>query len=104
MAMALLVSLLIFPLFATVDIENRVNYSLSNLQQMYTFIIQAFLCEDQMGAQVSLARASTVERMVYTTMNTIHMRLDEARFEPARWLQRIFNRKRRQIFDLTLPG
>ncbi|CAF4341758.1 unnamed protein product, partial [Adineta steineri] len=56
MAVAIIVSLLVFPLFATFDIENRVNYCLKNLQNMQTLVLQAFLCEDQMSAQVSLAR------------------------------------------------
>lgn len=104
MTVALFVSLLVFPLFGTFDIENRVNYCLLNLQQMQTLIIQAFLCQDEMGAQVSLARASIVEQMIRKTMNPIQTRLDEARFEPSRWLQRIFNRRRRHIIDLTLQG
>jgi uncharacterized membrane protein YccC len=104
MAVALVVSLLIFPLFATFDIENRVNYCLTNLQQMQTIVIQAFLCQDQMNAQVSLARASTIEQMVRSTMNLMHTRLNEARMEPSRCLQRIFNRRRRHLIDLTLQG
>ncbi|CAF2747636.1 unnamed protein product [Rotaria sp. Silwood2] len=98
----LIVSIVIFPLFATFDVENRVNYCLTNLQQMETIVIQAFLCTDQMSAQVSLARASTIEQMVRTTMNLMHTRLNEARMEPSRCLQRIFNRRRRHLIDLTL--
>ena len=104
MGVALLVSLLVFPLFATFDIENRVNYSLSTLQQMHALILQAFLCQDQTSAQVPLARATIVEKMVRKTMDPIQVRLDEARFEPSRCLQRLFNRRRRHIIDLTLQG
>ncbi|CAF3606759.1 unnamed protein product [Rotaria sordida] len=98
----LIVSISIFPLFATFDVENRVNYCLTNLQQMETIVVQAFLCKDQMSAQVSLARASTIEQMVRTTMNLMHSRLNEAHMEPSRCLQRIFNRRRRHLIDLTL--
>jgi uncharacterized membrane protein YccC len=104
MAVALLVSVLICPLFATLDIENRVNYCLLNLQQMQTLILQAFLCEDKIDAQVPLARASTIEQIMRKTMSLIYMRLNEACFEPSRYLQKIFNRQRRHIIDLTLQG
>ncbi|CAF4323861.1 unnamed protein product, partial [Rotaria sordida] len=75
-----------------------------NLQRMETIVIQAFLCKDQMNAQVSLTRASTIEQMVRTTMNSMHSRLNEAHMEPSRCLQRIFNRRRRHLIDLTLQG
>jgi len=104
MSMALLVSLIIFPLFATFDIENRFNYSLSKLQEMHALVIQAFLSHDKMGARMSLARATMIENMVNKALLPIQMRLDEARFEPVRYLQRIFNRKHRHIIDLTLKG
>jgi uncharacterized membrane protein YccC len=104
MGVSLLVSFIVFPLFATVDIENRVNYCLLNLQQMQTLITQAFLCQDQMGAHVSLARASTIEQMVHETIGPLPMKLVETRFEPSRCLQRIFNRHRRHIIDLTVQG
>ncbi|CAF0844236.1 unnamed protein product [Adineta steineri] len=102
MAVSVIVSLLVFPLFATFDIENRVKYCLKNLQQMQTIIIKAFLCEDQMSAQVSLAQASTIEQMIRTTMNLITTRLVEATIEPSRCLQRIFNRRHRHLIDLTI--
>ncbi|CAF0802510.1 unnamed protein product [Adineta steineri] len=102
MAVAIVVSLLVFPLFATFDIENRVNYCLKNLQNMQTLVLQAFLCEDQMSAQVSLARASTIEQMIRTTMSLITARLVESTLEPSRCLQRIFNRRHRHLIDLTI--
>ncbi|CAF1135581.1 unnamed protein product [Adineta ricciae] len=101
-SVSLLVSLLVFPLFATIDIENRMNYCLKNLQRMESIVIQAFLCEDQMSAQVSLARSSTLEQMIRVAMNLIHTRLNETQMEPSRLLQRIFNRRRRHLMDLTL--
>jgi len=104
MAMAVLISLIIFPLFATFDIENRFNYSLSKLQQMHGLIIQAFLCRDKMGAQMSLAKATMVESMIRKALMPIQMRLDEAHFEPNRYLRRIFNRNHRHIIDLTSQG
>ena len=97
-------SILIFPLYATLDIENRFNYCLTNLSEMESTIIKAFLCQDQMSSQMSLARVSTVEQMVRTAMNSMHTRLNEASMEPSRLLQRIFNRKRRHLIDLTLQG
>jgi uncharacterized membrane protein YccC len=104
LTVSLVVSLLIFPLFATIDFENRVNYCLTNLQQMQTIAIQAFLCQDQMSAQVSLARVTTIEQMVRATMGLMPIRLFEASMEPSRCLQRIFNRKRRHLIDLTIQG
>ncbi|CAF1475714.1 unnamed protein product [Rotaria sordida] len=104
MVMALLVSLIIFPLFATFDIENRFNYSLSKLQRIYTLTIQAFLCPDKMSAYMSLTRASLIENMVHNALTPIPMKLDKAHFEPARLLQKIFNRKHRHIIDLTLQN
>jgi uncharacterized membrane protein YccC len=104
LAVPLVVSIFIFPLFATIDFENRVNYCLINLQQMQTIAIQAFLCQDQMGAQVSLARVTTIEQMVRATMGLMPTRLFEASMEPSRYLQRIFNRKRRHLIDLTIQG
>ena len=104
MAISILVSLTIFPLFATIDFENRVRYCLKSLQQMQTIVVQGFICQNEMGAQISITRSSTIEQMVRTAMNVLCMRLGEARMEPSRFLQRIFNRKRRHIFDLTLQG
>ncbi|CAF1610091.1 unnamed protein product [Rotaria magnacalcarata] len=98
----LFVSMLIFPLFATFDIENRVSYCLTNLQQMESIVIQAFLSTDQMSAQAALARSSTIEQMVRSTMTLMHVRLNETRMEPSRCLQRICNRRRRHLIDLKL--
>jgi hypothetical protein len=104
MITALIVSLLIFPFFATFDIENRFNYSLSKLQQMHGLIIQAFLSHDKMSAQMFLAKAAIIENLIQKAIISMQMRLDEARFEPSRYLQRIFNRKHRHIIDLTLQS
>lgn len=101
---ALIISILIFPFFATIDIENRLNYCLYSFQEMQRWIIQAFLCSDKMHAQVHLARASTVEQMVRNAMNPMHSRLREAYYEPSRLLQRIFNRKRKELIDIKLQG
>ena len=95
---------MIFPFFATIDIENRVNYCLFSLQEMQKWIIQGFLCSDQMHAQVHLARASTIEQMIRNAMNMMHPRLREAYYEPSRIIQRIFNHKRRHLMDLKLQG
>ncbi len=102
--MALIVSLLIFPLFATFDIENRVNYCLLHLNQMQTFVFEAFVTEDSAAAGISLARASIVELRLRETMIQMRLRLKETRHEPSRILQRIFNRRRRHIIDLTIQG
>jgi hypothetical protein len=104
MITALLVSLIIFPLFATFDIENRFNYSLSKLQEMHVLIIQAFLSPNKMGARMILTKVTMIENMVRKTLGPIQTRIDEARFEPSRYLQRIFNRKHRHIIDLTIHG
>jgi hypothetical protein len=102
MCVALVVSVLIFPLFATFDIENRVNYCLLHLDQMQTFLLQAFLCQDQTAAKVSLARATIVERRLWDAMNQMRGRLIEARLEPSRLLQWIFNRQQKHIINLTI--
>jgi len=104
MLISIIVSLFIFPLFATFDIENRINYCLSHLQQMYHSIIEAFLCEDQISANVFLSRANIIEKMIQKTMITIQSRFSETYYEPSRLLQRLFNRKRRNIIDLNLEG
>jgi len=104
LAVPLVVSIFIFPLFATIDFENRVNYCLKNLQKMQTIAVQAFLCQDPIGAQVSLARVTTIEQMVRATMDLMPTRLFEASMEPSRYLQRIFNQKRRHLIDLTIQG
>jgi uncharacterized membrane protein YccC len=104
MGIAICVALLIFPLFATIDFENRFNYCLKNLQRMYYFIIQAFLSRDEMNAKVSLSRAAIIEQMIHQTMMTIQPRIAEAKYEPSRLLQKIFYRKRRHIMDLNIQG
>ncbi len=104
MSIGILISLTVFPVFATMDIENRVNYCLINLQEMQRLIIQGFLCQDKMSAQVSLSRVSTIEQMIRVAINPLPMKLIEARFEPSRLLQRIFNRRQRHIIDLTIKG
>ncbi len=104
MSIGILISLTVFPVFATMDIENRVNYCLINLQEMQRLIIQGFLCQDKMSAQISLSRVSTIEQMIRVAINPLPMKLIETRFEPSRLLQRIFNRRRRNIIDLTIKG
>jgi hypothetical protein len=101
---SILVSLIIFPAFATMDIENRVNFVLLNLGKMHLLIVQAFLREDQMDVQALLSRASIIEQMIREAISPIQMNLGYARFEPSRLLQRVFNLKRRNIIDLTLQG
>jgi hypothetical protein len=104
MLISIIISLSIFPLFATFDIENRINYCLSHLQQMYHLVIEAFLCEDQISANIFLSRANIIEKMIRKTMITIQSRFSETYYEPSRLLQRLFNRKRRNIIDLNLQG
>jgi hypothetical protein len=104
MVMALIASLLIFPLFATFDIENRFNYSLSELQQMHRLVIQAFLSHDKMSANIILAKSTIIESLIQKAIIPFQTRQDEARFELPQYLQRIFNRKHRHIIDLTLSG
>jgi hypothetical protein len=99
---ALLVPIVIFPLFATFDIENRVNYCLSHLDQMQTFVLQAFLCQDQIAANISLARATIIERRIRHTINQIRQRLGQAQLEPSRLFQWFFNRQQMRIIDLTI--
>lgn len=98
------VSLLIFPQFATIDFENRVNYCLKHLHEMQTIIIQAFVCQDEMSAKLAMARASTIEQMIRTAMSLIPRRLLETRIEPSRFFQWLSSRKRKHLFTLTLAG
>ncbi|CAF1032359.1 unnamed protein product [Adineta steineri] len=103
MFVAVLASMLIFPLFATFDIENRVNYCLLHIDQMHQFVLQAFLCEDEIKAQVSLARARVVERRLHKTMSQMRTRLlDEIHLEPSRLLQRICRRRKKTITHLNI--
>lgn len=101
---SIVVSALIFPLFATIDFENRVNYCLKNLQEMQTVVVQAFVCQDEMNAKLETVRASTIEKMIRATLSLLPRRLIEAHMEPSRCLQQIFNRKRKHLFALTLQG
>ena len=103
MSIAICVSLLIFPLFATFDIEHRFSYCLQNLHRMYYLIIQAFLSQDEMNAKVSLSRASILEQMIRETMLLMQPRILEAKYEPSRFLQRLFDRKRKHI-HLNIQG
>jgi hypothetical protein len=104
LCISVLISWIIFPSFATIDIENRVNYALLNIGEMHTLIVQSFLREDQMDAQSFLARAATLEQMIREAIKPIQTKFVYARFEPSRFLQWIFNLKRRNIFNLTLQG
>lgn len=104
MTISIVVSLFIFPLFATIDIENRFSYCLKNLQQMYYFILQAFLSRDQMNAKIALSRASIIEQMIRQTILIIQSRLAEASYEPSRLLQKIFYYKRKHIIDRNIQG
>lgn len=104
MLISICISLLIFPLFATIDIENRFSYCLKNLQQMYFLIIQAFLSRDQINAKILLSRTSIIEQMIQQTMISIQTRLSETIYEPSRILQKIFYYKRKHIFNLTVEG
>jgi uncharacterized membrane protein YccC len=101
---SVLISWIIFPSFATMDIENRVNYALLNIEKMHMLIVESFLREDQMDAQDFLTRASTFEQMIREATSPIQTKLAYARFEPSRFLQWIFNLKRRNIINLTLQG
>ncbi|CAF0844950.1 unnamed protein product [Adineta steineri] len=102
MAIAVFVSLIIFPIFATFDIENRFNYSLSKLQQMYVLIIQAFLCHDKTRSHMLLTKASIVQHMIEKALTPMQTRLADAKFEPSRLLQRLFNHQHLHVIDLTL--
>jgi hypothetical protein len=102
MSISICVSLFIFPLFSTIDIENRFSYCLKHLQRMYYLIIQAFLSRDRMNAKILLSRSSIIEQMIRQTMIIIQSRISEANYEPSRFLQKIFYRKRKHIIDLTI--
>lgn len=101
---ALLVSLIIFPAFATIDIENRIRYALLNVGKMHTIIVQSFLQKDQVNAQALLTRASTIEQMIREAIRPIPVKFNYARLEPSKILQRMFNFKRRNVPRLTLEG
>jgi hypothetical protein len=103
MLISLIVSLFVFPLFATFDIQNRLNYCLSHLQQMYHLLIQAFLSEEQISAYIFLSQVNIIEKMIRETMIQVQSRFDESCYEPSRLLQKLFNRKK-VFLDLTLQG
>ncbi|CAF1492932.1 unnamed protein product, partial [Didymodactylos carnosus] len=121
MAVAVATSLVIFPLTATFDIENRFYYALENLNQLYALSIQGFLSGDQIASQVpqtqgtlisvfypegnvfeSFARSKILEQFTRESMIIMQSRLAEIRFEPVRLLQKLFNRSKLKIIDLTL--
>ncbi|CAF1324160.1 unnamed protein product [Adineta ricciae] len=102
MSIAVLVSLFIFPLFATFDLEHRFSYCLSNLHRMYYLIVQGFLSRDRMTSKVSLSRASILEQMIRETMLLMQPRILEAKYEPRTLLKRLFYRKRKNFIDLNL--
>ncbi len=104
MLISICVSLLIFPLFATIDIENRFSYCLKNVQRMYYLLIQSFLSRNEMDAKISLSRASILEEIIRETMIIIQSRLVEAKSEPSRFFQKIFFSKRRDFIDLNIQG
>ena len=79
-------------------------YCLKNLDTMHHRLLQAFLCQDQMGAEVLLTRTTTTEQMIRVSMNTLISRFSEAHMEPSRLLQRIYNRRRNHLMNLTLQG
>ncbi|UJR24079.1 hypothetical protein I4U23_027047 [Adineta vaga] len=102
MSIAICVSLLIFPLFATFDVEHRFSYCLKNLHRMYYLIIQGFLSRDEMIAKVSLSRASILEQMIRQTMLLMQTRILETKYEPTKFLQKLFYRKQKNILYLNL--
>ncbi|UJR18462.1 hypothetical protein I4U23_005367 [Adineta vaga] len=83
-------------------VENRINYCLYQFQQMHTTIIQAFLSRDEINSKLFLSRSMILEQMIREIMMLIQTRLNEARYEPSQFLQRLFNRQRKQIFDLSI--
>lgn len=104
MIVSIVVSLLVFPSFATFDIENRINYCFYTAQEMYHSIIQAFISKDPITIHLYLSRAKILKRMIRKTMTITQLRFSEITHEPTRLLQRIKNRKRRNLIDLTLQG
>ncbi|CAF4173588.1 unnamed protein product [Rotaria sp. Silwood2] len=98
----LVVSILVFPLFATFDVENRLMYCLQDLQQIYNLIIQAYLSPDRISANVLLAQVSIAEDMINEAMVPIQMRLLEVKVEPTRFFQWIKNPKGERLINRTL--
>ena len=88
MLISILTSIVIFPFFARIDIENRFCYSLKNLQRMYYFIIQAFLSKDKIHAKICLSRATILEQMIRPTIIVMKSRIPETIYEPSKIRQR----------------
>lgn len=97
MSISIFISLIIFPFYATIDIENRLNYSLKNLQRMYYLIIQSFLTINPMNKKIRLSNVRILEEMVDETIKIIRLRIAETNFEPSRLLQRLFFHRRHQL-------
>ena len=104
MIISIAVSLVVIPLFATIDFENRFHYCLRSFQRMYYLIIQAFLSEDPIMAKIFLSRASIMEERIRQTLTSVPNRLIESQYEPSRLLQKIFFRRRRHMIDLSIEG
>lgn len=102
--LSIIISLSLFPLFATLDIENRTLLlfisSSTNVSFNYSSI---FIWRSNNGKCFSFS-SKNYWKMIRKTMITIQTRYSEANYEPSRLLQKIFNRKRRHFIDLTLQG
>jgi len=102
MLISVCVSLLIFPLFSTIDLENRFCYCLKNVQRMYFYLIQSFVCRDPINAKIFICRSTIVEQMIRQTSSIIPMRLIETQYEPTRFLHRIFLNRRKHLMNLNV--
>lgn len=104
MSIAIGVSLIISPFFATIDLENRFHYCFRSFQRMYFLIIQAFLSEDPIAAKIYLSRASIIEERIRQTLSIVPNRLIDTRYEPSRFLQRIFFGRRKSMSNLSVQA
>lgn len=102
--MALIVSFLVFPYFATSDVKNRIHYCFLNLHRMQTFVLEAFSSEDPAAAKIALARASIVERRLGQAITPMRTRLEEADYEPSGVLNTLLSRRRKFPIGISLKS
>lgn len=104
MCISIVVSFFVFPSFATLDVEQRFSFCLSNVQRIFYLLVQSFLSSDRVHARMLLSRASILEEMIRSVMSPIPTRLFESTYEPSEFLQRIFYRNRHRLIQLSVEG
>ncbi|CAF1243578.1 unnamed protein product, partial [Didymodactylos carnosus] len=99
---AIITSIIIFPLTATLDIENRFIYGLLNLNQLYILAIHGYLSQNKILSQVSLKQCEIIQQYLCENLIMMQIRLNQVKYEPVKLIQLIFRRHRIKTINLTL--